>query len=207
MSMMRNLIVFGLLINVTLLVSGFSPAGNSPRSQTALFQHGNEMDRRVAMATAAALASGGALALQEPANAIGFSELSCYDMQLKNTETVNTNGDPTKHIPTISLEPDPKTKGYGQILTMSVPHVMDPEKPHFIEYMWLYDLSKGKTGAGNIVAVKKFQATDASPPKLVTTVASGRSPNKYASITKGMILKPYIYCNLHGLWEGETVTL
>lgn len=38
---------------------------------------------------------------------------------------------PEKHIPTVSSA--------GSQLTMTVAHVMDPEKPHFIEYMWLKD--------------------------------------------------------------------
>ena len=209
-------LVLGLIINDVAL--GFHLQGLSSKhhSGTALFQHndgaggsGNlEMDRRVAMATAAALAS--TLQQQpEPANALGVGPLEfiCFNLLMENKATVNTNGDPVKHTPIISLEPDPKTKGYGRILTMSVPHVMDPEKPHFIQYMWLYDVTRGRNGAGNVISAKEFTANDASPPSIVATVASGRSATKYAQITKGTVLKPYIYCNLHGLWEGEAVAL
>jgi desulfoferrodoxin (superoxide reductase-like protein) len=67
---------------------------------------------------------------------------------------------------------------------------MDPEKPHFIEYVWLTDVSTKK-----VVAVKSFTATDASPPTLTAKVPSGST------------VKPFLYCNLNGLWEGETLAV
>jgi desulfoferrodoxin (superoxide reductase-like protein) len=73
---------------------------------------------------------------------------------------------------------------------MSVPHVMDAEKPHFIEYMWFKD---AKTSS--VIASKALKATDASPPTLT------------ASIDKGKVVVPMLYCNLHGLWEGEPYTV
>jgi desulfoferrodoxin (superoxide reductase-like protein) len=85
---------------------------------------------------------------------------------------------------------------------------MDPAKPHYIQYMWLEDVSgRNKKPPGNIVSVKAFKPTDPSPPTIVENVASGKLPTLKAYITKGMVLKPCLYCNLHGLWEGEPVTV
>ena len=208
----RVLAVFlGLLINDIALgfsLQGLAASANHHKT-TALFQHNGGVDRREAVAIATASLATTLQYQPEPANALGVGplEFTCLKLLMENKATVNTNGDPVKHTPMIQLEPDPKTKGYGRILTMSVPHVMDPDKPHFIQYMWLYDVTRGRNGAGNVIAAKEFTANDASPPSIVATVASGRSATKYAQITKGTVLKPYIYCNLHGLWEGEAVAL
>ena len=51
---------------------------------------------------------------------------------------------------------------------------------------WLKD---AKTNA--VVVVKGLPPTDASPPTLKCKVPSG------------VELRPYCFCNLHGLWKGE----
>lgn len=220
MRLVTALVLFGLWINDTALSFSLGPLHSKQArscAQTALFQQNGgggylEMDRRSAMVAAAALTL--TLPQVEPANALGILgplQFTCYSLLQENKETVNSIGDPTKQIPVITLEPDPKTKGYGRILTVSVPHVMDPEKPPFVGYMWLLDVTKGGKGVGNVIVAKEFKADRpsdmASPPSIEAKVASGYSATKYAQITKGTTVKPYIYCDLYGLWEGEAVAL
>jgi desulfoferrodoxin (superoxide reductase-like protein) len=130
----------------------------------------------VALVTAAALAAGAS-----PAYAASL-EKTVTSIEKENVSEVNTKGAPEKHLPQVTLA--------GTTVEVVVPHVMDPEKPHFIEYVWLKDIMSGK-----VVAVQSFAATDASPPTLTASVASGTT------------VKPLLYCNLHGLWEGESLTV
>ena len=52
-------------------------------------------------------------------------------------EPRNSNGAPEKHLPVVTLsKPKPKFKVQ---LEVKVPHVMDAQKPHYIEYIWLKD--------------------------------------------------------------------
>lgn len=195
----------------------FAPTpSNTHIASTALFQSNQkndmEVDRRLAMvqtaagmaATAAGLASFPDTA--EAKSAIFSLEAKVTGIEKANLATKNSNGDPTKHTPQVTIE-DSKTMK-GQAVVFKVPHVMDAEKPHYIQYMWLEDVSgKQKKPPGNIVAVKAFKATDSSPPTIVENVASGKLPTLKAGIVKGMVLKPCLYCNLHGLWEGEPVPI
>lgn len=114
-----------------------------------------------------------------PAQAASL-ESRVASLERKNLSTVNTNGAPEKHLPQVSTD--------GGSVTVVVPHVMDPEKPHFIEYIWLKDTKTNK-----VVAVNSFQATDPSPPTLAATVSQGSS------------VQAFLYCNLHGLWQGDTI--
>eukprot|EP00635_Sarcinochrysidales_sp_CCMP3193_P008262 CAMPEP_0118889380 /NCGR_PEP_ID=MMETSP1166-20130328/333_1 /TAXON_ID=1104430 /ORGANISM="Chrysoreinhardia sp, Strain CCMP3193" /LENGTH=217 /DNA_ID=CAMNT_0006827967 /DNA_START=22 /DNA_END=675 /DNA_ORIENTATION=- len=91
----------------------------------------------------------------------------------------NVNGDPKKHLPQVAVA-DAK-------VTCTVPHVMDPAKPHFIEYLWLKD-----EATETIIAAKQFKATDPAPPSLVAP-----------SVKRGTTVVPVAYCNLHGLWIGD----
>ena len=147
-----------------------------------------------AAGSAAILASGAS-----PANAIfeGIEAMEkTVDKLEREAKTRNSDGAPEKHLPTVSVE-ILKSGVTGKVvkdfakLTVSVPHVMDAQKPHFIEYMWLRDKE-----TGTIVAVKSFEATDPSPPTLIS-----KAP------VMGKTVVPFIYCNLHGLWEGEAVNV
>ena len=169
-----------------------------------------EIDRRLALvqAAAAAVASTASVAVfptnAQAKSAIFSLEAKVTGIENANLATKNTNGDPAKHTPVLTFEDSLTMK--GQAVKFTVPHVMDAEKPHYIQYMWLEDVSgKQKHPPGNIVAVKAFKATDASPPTIVENVASGKLPTLKAGIVKGMVLKPCLYCNLHGLWEGDPV--
>jgi len=100
----------------------------------------------------------------------------------------NDSGDPREHIPRVTYSKDGS-------MTLTVQHVMDPGivkdgyvevGAHYIEYIWLQDAETGR-----ILAARNFEATDASPPFLVTT------------LRKGKAVVPYSFCNLNGVWKGE----
>ena len=99
-------------------------------------------------------------------------------IEKENVGKVNSNGAPEKHIPQVTMR--------GADVTVTVPHVMDPDKPHFIQYIWLREVT-----SGDIAVVREFQSSDLGPPTLRVTVP------------KGVKLKPALFCNLHGLWEGD----
>lgn len=130
-----------------------------------------EVSRRVALISAAALVAGASPAYSK--------SLEQQATALERNNIANSNGAPEKHLPTVTVE--------GSSVEIVVPHVMDAEKPHYIQYVWLKDMK-----ADTIVAIKEFQATDGSPPTLATTVP------------KSSTYKALLYCNLHGLWEGES---
>jgi desulfoferrodoxin (superoxide reductase-like protein) len=171
--------------------------------------------RTVAMTAAAGATVSAVTSPSQPANAIGRVELSINSIQTDSeiVASKNTNGDPIKHTPVVTLEKD--GRGYGQILTVEIPHVMDFDKPHYIEYVWLQDVTANPNDVrlGKIVAAEAFtkpRGKSAGVPvvaKIQTKVASGTLPTKGAYLTKNMIVKPCLYCNLHGLWEGEPISL
>eukprot|EP00930_Biecheleria_cincta_P087587 TRINITY_DN76812_c0_g1_i1.p1 TRINITY_DN76812_c0_g1~~TRINITY_DN76812_c0_g1_i1.p1 ORF type:complete len:235 (+),score=47.72 TRINITY_DN76812_c0_g1_i1:52-756(+) len=108
---------------------------------------------------------------KEPSAGMDLMEL------LDKDKTPNDNGAPEKHIPTVTIKP----KG----VIVSVPHVMDAEKPHYIQFMYLAEPETGK-----LLAVKRFKPDDPSPPQLIARAPEG-------TYVAGL------YCNLHGRWEGE----
>jgi len=139
-----------------------------------------EVSRRVALVMAAAVAATGNLPDAEAYSLATKVE----SIEYENLSTVNSNGAPEKHLPQVEVAENKSS------LTVTVPHVMDPQKPHFIEYMWLEEV-----GTKKVLAVQKFTATDPAPPTLK------------ASINEGTKLKALLYCNLHGLWQGEPLTV
>jgi desulfoferrodoxin-like iron-binding protein len=105
----------------------------------------------------------------------------------------NSNGDPAKHLPMVRIDPTVKVgvRGISSQVDVAVPHVMEGEpKPHWIELIWLKDASSSQ-----IIAAKKFTSGDAAPPILTVYVPRGTQ------------CVPLIYCNLHGLWQGEPFTV
>lgn len=145
-----------------------------------------EISRRVALVTAAALAAG-----VSPVQAASL-ERQVVSLETANLATVNTAGAPEKHLPTVTVSSSSKNDNNNEnTVQVVVPHVMDAEKPHYIQYIWLKDIKSNK-----VVAVQAFQATDASPPTLTAT-----------AIPKGSVVKALLYCNLHGLWEGENIAV
>lgn len=160
----------------------------SPRyvcTNTALLQSLSddfEVSRRAALLTATATAAVASIGAPRVALAASALALKLQALETENAEQVNSNGVPEKHLPQVTVS--------NNKVQVVVPHVMDPEKPHFIEYIWLKDTMSNK-----VVASKAFKATDRSPPTLKATV------------TKGTTIKPLLFCNLHGLWEGQVLTV
>jgi desulfoferrodoxin (superoxide reductase-like protein) len=225
---MKNLLAVAVMLASSSVVDAFAPTRSvnrqSPlfvqirdtddvttysRSNTNSMASYTEIDRRLAVLKAATIASVALSLPPSPAvakSAIFSLEAKVTDIEKQTLATKNSKGDPTKHTPVITIENS--TTMAGKVVRFTVPHVMDAEKPHYIQYMWLEDVSgKQKKPPGNIMAVKAFKPTDASPPTLIENVASGKLPTLKAGIVKGMILKPCLYCNLHGLWEGEPVPI
>lgn len=87
----------------------------------------------------------------------------------------NSRGAPEKHLPKVQLD--------GQSLTVSANHVMTPE--HYIQFMWLKDAKTNE-----VVLAKQLSPSEDTP------VLTARVPS-------GVTLRPYLFCNLHGLWKGE----
>lgn len=206
MSKMRFAVALFLVSTTTpLLVSAFQQKGVTNKirvsSGTSLYANlsidandDGALSRRQMIAAgssslAAALVSAGA----PPALAEDISA-QCAKLGNKYKSTVNTNGAPEKHIPQVTLS---KTKDGMDVVKVVVPHVMDAEKPHWIQAIWLKEEDRNRwTEGGNDVAVAKvFPPTDASPPTLT------------CGIPKGKTLTPYLYCNLHGLWKGESFSV
>jgi desulfoferrodoxin (superoxide reductase-like protein) len=103
-------------------------------------------------------------------------------------DSANSNGAPEKHLPKVTVgKSDSNNIASVEVL---VPHVMDAEKPHFIQAIWLKEES-----SGDVAVAKVFPATEASPPTLT------------CGAPKGAKLTPLLYCNLHGLWKGDTFTV
>ena len=111
-------------------------------------------------------------------------QLQQLEKQFK--DDVNSNGAPEKHTPEVKLS---KGANGQDMVKIVVPHVMDPEKPHWIQAIWLKEEK-----SGDVAVAKVLPATEAAPPTLV------------CGVPKGVTLTPYLYCNLHGLWKGESFT-
>eukprot|EP00630_Chrysocystis_fragilis_P002314 CAMPEP_0197388202 /NCGR_PEP_ID=MMETSP1165-20131217/941_1 /TAXON_ID=284809 /ORGANISM="Chrysocystis fragilis, Strain CCMP3189" /LENGTH=185 /DNA_ID=CAMNT_0042913543 /DNA_START=23 /DNA_END=580 /DNA_ORIENTATION=+ len=161
-----------------------SPLQAAPQAAPQALSGEVERGSFVAGVLSAGIASSAAASVAEP-SASGISrsvdkEVARKILQIERLNVdSNSNGDKAKHLPQVRVA--------GDKVECFVPHVMDPVKPHFIEYIWLKD-----DDTDFIFAAKKFEPTDPSPPTIVAKAKPG------ASVT------PYAYCNLHGLWIGDT---
>ena len=94
---------------------------------------------------AAALGSGVSPVLAEDI----AQQMKALEKEFK--DSVNSNGAPEKHIPKVSLSAFPGNPGL-RMVEVVVPHVMDAEKPHFIQAIWLRE---EKTGDVAVAKVRK----------------------------------------------------
>uniref|UniRef100_A0A7S1Y0H4 Desulfoferrodoxin ferrous iron-binding domain-containing protein n=1 Tax=Grammatophora oceanica TaxID=210454 RepID=A0A7S1Y0H4_9STRA len=139
-----------------------------------------EVSRRVALVQAAALAAGTAALGGSASFAEGEGLNEDVETIIKeNMGKANSNGAPEKHIPQVKVD--------GKLVEVSVPHVMTEE--HYIQYMWLTD-----TFSNEVVVVKALNPSDPSPPTLKVKVPKGKR------------LQPMLFCNKHGLWEGDPIS-
>ena len=190
-TMMRLLLLLSMTNSFTV---GFQIQPVSARSaKTALLQserdfNDMELSRRYALTVSTAAAAAGLLAPLPAMAAFLFGNTQIVEsLEQEYADTVNTKGAPEKHLPVMTILASVGSKKRVQVM---VPHVMDPEKPHFIEYLWLKDVNSAK-----VLASKKFKATDASPPTIT------------ANVKENTTVKALLFCNLHGLWQGEEMSV
>lgn len=178
-------LVTGFQIQPKRLESLYRPAA---ASKTLLWQSKsceNEWTRRDALLASTAAASL-TVTTSLPAAAAAVKvdiAKAIKDIELKYADSVNTNGAPEKHLPEMAM--------YDGSVEAVVNHVMDPDKPHYIEYMWIKDMKTGR-----ILASRQFQPTDPSPPSITAS-----------NVKDGSLVKAFLFCNLHGLWQGEAMTV
>jgi desulfoferrodoxin (superoxide reductase-like protein) len=92
---------------------------------------------------AAALASGA-----PPALAADIAkQMLALEREFK--DSVNSNGAPEKHIPRVSLGTVPGNPEL-RMVEVVVPHVMDSEKPHFIQAIWLKEEISGDVAVAKV---------------------------------------------------------
>mmetsp|Transcript_26714 Transcript_26714/g.61385 ORF Transcript_26714/g.61385 Transcript_26714/m.61385 type:complete len:201 (+) Transcript_26714:3-605(+) len=166
-------------------VSALSSASSSASSSSSRSCDNTEISRRVALVQSVAMATGTILTAPNGAHAAATATTLAQkvaQIEAENLAEVNSKGAPEKHLPQITV-----AKSQVQVV---IPHVMDPEKPHYIEYVWLQNAATGE-----IVAAQAYEATSASPPTLTATV--GGDGSSYQALS---------FCNLHGLWEGPVFT-
>jgi len=145
------------------------------------------LSRRAALVSSLVLLSGGS-----GASAATLADVVTELDKQTPKEERNVKGAPEKHTPAVVVTPGSMS---AKTVMFSVPHVMDAKQPHFIEYMWIKKYTpKAPAGYVKLVASQKFTATDASPPTLTKMLP----PGEYV---------PLLYCNLHGLWEGQPFTV
>jgi len=106
--------------------------------------------------------------------------------QAPAAEVIYTREDPgayggkeDSHVPVVTYE----RTGSGLKVTVSVSHEMNPETPHFIEWIQLKD------GDGGLLGERTFRATDEKAEAVF----------ELASIPDRLIA--YEKCNLHGIWK------
>jgi len=87
------------------------------------------------------------------------------------------------HVPMVTFE---KTSMGLKVTVQIDNHPMDPQKPHWIEWIRIEDMM------GKKLAEKKFKPTDPSPPMAVFELK-----------TTDAKLKVFEHCNIHGTWLNE----
>jgi|GEM_PF-2779924 len=131
-----------------------------------------------AIGLAPALQAAGAQRVAPPAKkAIQAKPFTMTDFGPWNEEVAK------KHVPTVTFE----KMGAGLKVTVRVDnHPMDPQKPHWIEWIRLEDVNGRKLGE------KRFKATDPSPATAVFELPA--APDKVKALER---------CNIHGIWLNE----
>mmetsp|Transcript_15689 Transcript_15689/g.29595 ORF Transcript_15689/g.29595 Transcript_15689/m.29595 type:complete len:185 (-) Transcript_15689:141-695(-) len=164
---------------------------------TAFSQNAPEVNRRDAIQqTATILASGTVAAktlVSEPEDALAaFGSTMPLMAKVQKLESANymgrigqpiypanSNGAPEKHIPQVSIK--------GNDVEIVANHVMSDE--HYIQFMWLKDVKTNE-----VVLAKELTPQE-------------EKPVLRAKVPSGVELRPYLFCNLHGLWKGEPFTV
>ena len=108
--------------------------------------------------------------------------------QAPAAEVIYTREDPgayggkeDSHIPVVTYE----RTGSGLKVTVSVSHEMNPDTPHFIEWIQLKDVD------GGLLGERTFQATDEKAEAVFELTSV---PDRLVAYEK---------CNLHGIWKEQ----
>lgn len=187
MNLIRSLALvhFVVVLSITAPTTALSQTPSSP-----------EVNRRDALQQTATILASGTVAsttlAANPLEAEAFGSSMPLMSKVEKLETANymgrigqpiyppnSNGAPEKHIPRVNIQ--------GNDVEISANHVMSDE--HYIQFIWLKDV---KT---NEVVIAKELAPKEEKPLLKVKVPSG------------VELRPYLFCNLHGLWKGEPFTV
>jgi desulfoferrodoxin (superoxide reductase-like protein) len=97
-------------------------------------------------------------------------------------DTINSSGDVNKHTPIVHLDYDR--------CRVTVPHEMNPSKPHWIQYLWVVSESDNR-----ILGVKEFDATN------------DRTASLNVKVSRGSTVRAFAFCNEHGLWKSEAMKI
>lgn len=163
---------------------------------TAFSQSSPEVNRRDAIEQTVKVLASGVVASTtltwEPDNALAFGSSMPLIAKVQKLETANymgrvgqpiypanSNGAPEKHIPQVSIQ--------GNDVEISANHVMSDE--HYIQFIWLKDVKTNE-----VVLAKELTPQE-------------EKPVLKAKVPSGVELRPYLFCNLHGLWKGEPFTV
>jgi desulfoferrodoxin (superoxide reductase-like protein) len=109
--------------------------------------------------------------------------------RIKNKEASyppNSNGAPEKHLPQIYIGEKNNDNNSNEI-EISMNHVMKEE--HYVQIIWLRDAETNE-----IVLAKRCTPNE-------------ERPFLKAVVPNGVTLVPALFCNLHGLWKGESFTV
>lgn len=117
-----------------------------------------------------------------------FLLIGCGEKSTEIEETIYTRtapgpwqGKEDSHVPAILVG---KTDA-GLEVQVSVNHVMDPDIPHYIMWLKLYDENE------TLLGETQFEP-DSETPTVTFSIAAG--PQKIKALEK---------CNLHGIWSAE----
>jgi desulfoferrodoxin (superoxide reductase-like protein) len=110
-------------------------------------------------------------------------EDTVHQLQLEHTDTLNSQGDATKHTPVVQITSE-------NLSHITIPHEMNPTKPHWIQYLWALDETANNDN--RILGVKAFEARQ--DPIATLTV----------KVSPGSTVRAFAFCNTpHGLWASD----
>ncbi|EJK52372.1 hypothetical protein THAOC_28367 [Thalassiosira oceanica] len=136
-----------------------------------------------------------------------FADLTRRQLEHFDSDVPFTIGMGAKHVPVLTLSEDGKTAtivvGNGDE-EGGVWHPMkpsgDPDKVHWVTHILVKDQD------GNVIVVDPIDPNGFPDNK--DYVAGGIPPQIQFDVPSGVTeMTPYEFCNLHGLWVGETVAV
>jgi len=127
-----------------------------------------------------------------------FAEMSRRQLKEQGQPQPYVEGDMLSdlHTPVVTYQSDPITQmTHGKVMVGKATHPLvasnDPDKVHYIETIMIVDENDAVLVMGELTA-------EDNNGKVSTLDFNFLTPKT---------MTPYVFCNLHGLWKGETVTL